>query len=122
VGKKRLVSRILSFEIGGDAVLPPLPVLPAVLSPPHRFGSEVRVDASSGLYACYCSICHGAAVIGGGVLQDLPHSAMIGTGGAFQSVVLEGAIPGKEMASSAEGFSEEDAETVHAFIVDRANQ
>ncbi len=121
-GKKRNVSRILSFKMGGDAVLPPLPDLPAVPSPPDRFGSEVQVDAGSRLYARYCSICHGAAVIGGGVLQDLRHSAMIGTAGAFQSVVLEGAFLGKGMASFAEVLSEEDAEAVRAFIVDQANQ
>jgi alcohol dehydrogenase (cytochrome c)/quinohemoprotein ethanol dehydrogenase len=121
-GTKRNISRILAFKVGGNATLPPKPEMPARISPPGEFGSEEQLTAGGGLYMRYCAVCHGVAVISGGVLPDLRHTAMTSSAEAFQSIVLEGAYLDKGMASFAEVLSPEDAEAVRAYIVMEANK
>ena len=70
----------------------------------------------------YCAVCHGVAVISGGAIPDLRHSAMTASPEAFQSIVLEGTLLDNGMASFAEVLNEEDSEAVRAFIVNQANQ
>ena len=121
-GSKRNVSRILAFKLGGGAELPPLAPLPEPPAPPDDFGNDDQVTAGAALYTRYCSVCHGVAAVSGGALPDLRHSAMIATDEAFQSVVLDGAMLGKGMASFAEVLNADDAEAVRAFIARQANQ
>lgn len=121
-GKKRNISRILAFKVGGNAELPPLPEMAARISPPDPFGSEQQVAAGGGLYIRYCTGCHGIAAISGGVLPDLRHTAMTASPEAFNSIVLEGAYLDKGMASYSEVLSETDAEAIRAYIVMEANK
>lgn len=121
-GRKRNVSRILAYKIGGDVLLPPLPELPATAPAADDFGSDAEVAAGARLYERYCSICHGVAVIAGGVVPDLRYSAMTTSAEAFRGVVLEGASVNNGMASFAEVLSADDAETIRAFIARRAHQ
>ena len=120
-GTKRNVSRILSFKLGGDARLAPLPELPAVGPPPDDFGFEAQIDSGGRLYSRYCGICHGASAIGGGVLPDLRRSSFTSSAEAFNEIVLEGALLDRGMASFAEVLSSEDAEAVRAYLARQAN-
>jgi len=121
-GTKRNISRILAFKVGGNATLPPKPEMPTRTSPPDEFGSEEQLTAGGGLYMRYCAVCHGVAVISGGAIPDLRHTAMTSSAEAFQSIVLEGAYLDKGMASFAEVLSPQDAEAVRAYIVTEANK
>jgi alcohol dehydrogenase (cytochrome c)/quinohemoprotein ethanol dehydrogenase len=121
-GAKRNVSRVLAFKLGGDAELPQLPDLPTAPPPPDDFGSEDQVAAGAAHYTRICSVCHGVAVISGGVLPDLRHSAFAGDAAGWRSVVIEGALADRGMISFAPIFSEEDAEAIRAFVVRQANQ
>jgi quinohemoprotein ethanol dehydrogenase len=120
-GTKRNVSRILSFKLGGDARLAPLPDLPAVGTPPNDFGFDAQIDSGGRLFARYCSICHGAFAIGGGALPDLRRSAFTSNTEAFQDIVLEGALLDLGMASFGEVLSREDAEAIRAYLARQAN-
>jgi len=121
-GKRRNISRILAYKIGGDAELPPVPELAAAPPTPEMFGSQEQIGAGGALFMRYCAVCHGVAAISGGVLPDVRHSVMISSNEAFSSVVLRGALLDNGMASFAEVLSEEDAEAIRAFIVFMANQ
>jgi len=121
-GKRRNISRILAYKIGGNAELPPVPELAAIPPPPEMFGSQEQVGAGSSLFMRYCAVCHGVAAISGGALKDVRHSAMISSTAAFNSVVLDGVLLDNGMVSFAEVLSEDDAEAVRAFIVFMANQ
>ena len=121
-GKRQNISRILAFKLGGDAGLPLLPERPAAPPPPDDFGTAEQIAAGAAQYGRYCAICHGAAVIGGGALPDLRHSAMIANADAFNSVVREGALLDRGMASFVEVLSAGDAEALRAYIVNAANQ
>ena len=120
-GTKRNVSRILSFKLGADARLAPLPDLPAVGTPPNDFGFDAQIDSGGRLFARYCSICHGAFAIGGGALPDLRRSVFTSNTEAFQDIVLEGALLDLGMASFGEVLSREDAEAIRAYLARQAN-
>jgi len=120
-GEKRNISRILAFKLGDDNELPPMPDLPAPVPPPEEFGSDSQLQTGASLYTKICAICHGVAVISGGALPDLRHSAMTGSAEAFQSVVLDGAMQANGMASFAEILDKNDSEAIRAFVVQQAN-
>lgn len=121
-GTRRNISRILAFKLGGEAELPPKPELTAIVSPPDNFGSEAQIMAGGALYTRYCATCHGVGAFSGGALQDLRHSAMTSSAGAFGSIVLDGVYLDKGMASFSEVLSAEDTEAVRAYIVMEANK
>jgi PQQ-dependent dehydrogenase (methanol/ethanol family) len=121
-GTRRNISRILAFRLGGDAELPPKPALPEPGETPEDFGLDAQVAAGASLFTRYCALCHGVAAVSGGALPDVRRSAVIGSADAFRSVVLEGALEGRGMAGFAEVLSADDAESIRAYIVRRANQ
>jgi quinohemoprotein ethanol dehydrogenase len=111
-------SRILAFKLGGTAKLPqpvsqPLPELPALTAPPDI------VARGKALYAAHCRLCHGIGVVSGGMTPDLRHMA-VGTHEQFKQIVLFGARAQAGMAPFADVLNEQDADAIHAYIVDRA--
>ncbi len=120
-GTKRNVSRVLAFKLGGNAVLPALPDMPAPPPPADDFGSDMQVQAGSAHYTRNCSVCHGVAAISGGVLPDLRHSALAGDAAAWRNVVMEGALQEQGMVSFAPILSDDDVEAIRAFVVRQAN-
>jgi len=121
-GSRRNISRIFAYKIGGSAILPPAPELPVSTVRVEPFGSPEQVGAGGVLYTQHCQMCHGAAVISGGVLTDLRYSAMTTTREAFESVVIEGIYLDSGMASFSPVLSIEEAEAIRAYIADVANQ
>jgi len=120
-GTKRNVSRVLAFKLGGNAVLPALPDMPAPPPPPDDFGSDMQVQAGAARYTRNCSVCHGVAAISGGVLPDLRHSALADDAAAWRNVVMEGALQEQGMVSFAPILSDDDVEAIRAFVVRQAN-
>ena len=121
-GSMRNFSRVLAFKLGGAHELPPRPALPERPTPPENFGDQSQVDAGDLLYRRNCVICHGVQAIGGGVLPDLRYTPMIQTTESFRSVLIDGALADRGMVSFAEILSAEDAESIRAYLVDRAHE
>jgi len=121
-GSRRNISRIFAYKIGGSAILPPVPELPVSTVRVEPFGSPEQVGAGGVLYTQHCQMCHGFAVISGGVLTDLRYSAMTTTREAFESVVIQGIYLDSGMASFSPVLSIEEAEAIRAYIADVANQ
>ena len=121
-GSMRNFSRVLAFKLGGAHELPPRPALPERPTPPENFGDQSQVDAGDLLYRRNCVICHGVQAIGGGVLPDLRYTPMIQSTEAFRSVLIDGALADRGMVSFAEILSAEDAESIRAYLVDRAHE
>jgi PQQ-dependent dehydrogenase (methanol/ethanol family) len=121
-GSMRNFSRVLAFKLGGAHELPPRPALPERPTPPENFGDQSQVDAGDLLYRRNCVICHGVQAIGGGVLPDLRYTPMIQSTESFRSVLIDGALADRGMVSFAEILSAEDAESIRAYLVDRAHE
>jgi len=121
-GSMRNFSRVLAYKLGGTHSLPDKPPLPPRPAPPERFGDQTMVDRGTHIFTRSCRICHGVGAVGGGVLPDLRFSAMITSEEAFRGVLIDGVLADRGMVSFAEMYSEEDAEAVRAYLVNRAHE
>jgi cytochrome c553 len=121
-GNERNVSRLLVFKLGAKADLPALPPEPKlVIDPPSDTANAATVTAGEGLYAQFCSVCHGEAVVAGGITPDLRGSPFIAVD-AWYSVVLEGALKEGGMAPFAPTLDRTKATAIRAYVIHRANE
>lgn len=114
-------SRILAFKLGGTATLPAIPEKAERYDPPPRTGaSEAVIAKGNTLYHTYCVGCHGLAVVSNDTVPDLRFMHQSRHEG-FKAIVLGGALKGLGMVSFAEQLSEEDADAIHAYIIEQGN-
>lgn len=116
--KKRNLSRLLVFGLGGTAKLPaPPPVQPlAPVSAPVESASIEVIEAGRHLYSASCSACHGADAISAGIAPDLRHSGALAKS-SFNSVVINGILKDRGMASFADTLSREEVEKIRNYLV-----
>jgi quinohemoprotein ethanol dehydrogenase len=114
-------SRILTFKLGGDVALPPVPERVEYDPPPRTGASEETLQQGSDQYHRWCAGCHGNAAVSGGVLPDLRfmHPSRHES---FKAIVLGGALKGAGMVSFADQLTEKDAEAIHAYIIEEGNE
>jgi alcohol dehydrogenase (cytochrome c)/quinohemoprotein ethanol dehydrogenase len=122
-GAAHNISRLMVFKLGAKGALPPVPKLAdMVLDPPPFTGTPEQVAKGAGLYARYCSVCHGDAAVAGGLVPDLRHSGVLASKEALGAVVLEGQLKHNGMVSFASAVSAEDAEALRHYLIKRANE
>jgi quinohemoprotein ethanol dehydrogenase len=114
-------SRILAFRLGATAQLPAPPEQPALPTPPARIGDQAQAQAGMVLFHSYCSVCHGDAAVGGGVLPDLRHTRAIADPASFKHIVIDGALRDNGMVSFAKVFDVTGAEALRTYLIGRAN-
>ena len=116
-------SRVLAFKLGGTAQLPPAPPLQAPGQPPAQFIPDPKMIATGGaIFGGYCSVCHGAGAVAGGVLPDLRWTPLLGSPEAFRKPVLEGSRLKQGMPDYGKVLTPEYAELVRAYLIARANE
>jgi len=114
-------ARVLTYKLGGKAVLPPPAQLPqAVPQPPAVTASAEDIAAGRTLYNGFCGSCHGLNAISGGVLPDLRYLDAR-KHAQFKDIVLMGARAAKGMPPFAGTVSETDAERIHQYLIKRAH-
>jgi alcohol dehydrogenase (cytochrome c)/quinohemoprotein ethanol dehydrogenase len=117
------VSRLLVYRLGGTLTLPEAPPMQRPpLDPPPATASMEVVGRGAPLYETWCGSCHGAGVVGVGLLPDLRRTPMLRAPDLFESVVLGGTHKALGMASFADVFDEEDVQAILAYVTLRANQ
>jgi quinohemoprotein ethanol dehydrogenase len=120
-GNTRNVSRVLVFKLGGKAALPPLPPEATLLTdPPPATAGAATVAAGQALFDRFCSVCHGQAAVGGGVVPDLRTSPFLPVD-AWYSIVLDGALRQGGMAPFAQVLDRRQASAIRAYVIRRAN-
>jgi cytochrome c553 len=121
-GNMRNVSRLLVFKLGARVSLPPLPPEPKLaLDPPPAPADGASVAAGEMLFGRFCSVCHGEAAVGGGVVPDLRSSPFIAVD-AWYSIVLDGALKEGGMAPFGSVLDRAQAMTIRDYVVHRANE
>jgi quinohemoprotein ethanol dehydrogenase len=115
------IGRVLTFELGGTAKLPP--AIPYESTPPPP---PLRIEASAAelheggvLYHEWCAVCHGLKGVGGGVVPDL-RFASAGTHSRWNEIVLGGVRQEKGMVSFADVLDPRQAHLIEAYVVHRA--
>ena len=114
-------SRVLTFKLGGAAVLPE-PIASRHLSPPEppeQMATEQLVERGHELYAERCMVCHGVGAISGNVLPDLRYSGK-GVFDRWDQVVIDGALENIGMPGFQGVLSVEDSQAIKAYVIDRA--
>ena len=114
-------SRVLTFKLGGAAVLPE-PIASRHLSPPEppeQMATEQLVERGHSLYAERCMVCHGVGAISGNVLPDLRYSGK-GVFDRWDQVVIDGALENIGMPGFQGVLSVEDSQAIKAYVIDRA--
>jgi quinohemoprotein ethanol dehydrogenase len=109
--------RLIALKLGGGAV--PKPALVddrSFAQPPERSGTPVQIKHGELLYNRYCARCH---VFGRGVLPDLRRITQP-TNQFFYDIVLKGMYASQGMARWDDVLSHEDAEAIHAYVLDEA--
>src|SRR4029077_3007552 len=113
-GNTRNLSRLLVFKLGGQASLPPLRAAPALpLNTLQLPADGSTLTAGGALFAGFCSVCHGEAAVGGGVVPDLRSSPVLGTE-AWYNIVLHGALREGGMAAFGPVLDRQQASAIGA--------
>jgi len=116
-------ARMLVFELGGTAQLPPnQEYVPPQLNPPPSTASADVIEVGREKYNQYCSVCHGQdGVMQRGTFPNLMVTPLLHTQQGFDQVVLQGARVERGMGSFAKDLSPADAVAVREYLVSRAN-
>jgi quinohemoprotein ethanol dehydrogenase len=113
-------SRILAFKLGGTAQLPALPPDQLFDPPPRMEVSKDFLKHGETLYSTFCLGCHGGNLVSVKSVPDLRWIAPTFHEN-FKPIVLGGALKGLGMVSFADVLNESDADAIHAYILDKAN-
>jgi quinohemoprotein ethanol dehydrogenase len=113
-------SRILAFKLGGTAELPPLPPDQLFDPPPRMQVSKEMLKHGETMFNTFCFGCHGVNVVGGKAVPDLRWMAPPFHDN-FKPIVLGGALKGLGMVGFGDVLNEDDADAIHAYILDKAN-
>ena len=112
--------RMLVFKLGGEEMSPPVQSI-AKVNPvvPSMTTDALTIARGEYEYHEHCQFCHGAGVIGGGVIPDLRYLDEVGHK-TFLGVILGGMHSEKGMASFKDVLSLEQANQIQAYIISRA--
>jgi quinohemoprotein ethanol dehydrogenase len=109
--------RIMAFKLGGSEVpKPELVTDPPFDQPPAREGTAQKITHGQVLYNRFCSRCH---VMGRSLLPDLRRLSPA-THAIFYEIVLHGIYASQGMGRWDDVLSRQDAEDLHAFLVDQS--
>jgi quinohemoprotein ethanol dehydrogenase len=114
--------RVLTFKLGGTAVLPPRRAARRIepIADPDYVADPQKEAAGAQSYAERCITCHGPVAMAGGQGPDLRASPLILSPSGFQSVLLEGLLQDQGMPGFAE-LSGAEIEALRQYVRARAH-
>ncbi|MBA4794134.1 MAG: PQQ-dependent dehydrogenase, methanol/ethanol family [Phenylobacterium sp.] len=119
--RSRLPGRLLVFKLGGKAQAPAydMPGQPAL----DLAGVTSSGDPKAGFatFQQYCQVCHGPNV-SGRFLPDLKRSQMLLSEESWRSVLIDGALAPRGMASFSRFLTPQQAEDVRAYVLAEARK
>lgn len=115
----RSISRVLTFKLDAKEVLPPAPARAPLPELAEMTEPAATIDRGRAVFHQYCSACHGATAVGGGVITDLRYLNS-GQRNVFVQTVQSGIVT-KGMPSFASLISAEDIAAIRAYINKRAH-
>lgn len=113
-------SRVLTFKLGAQGELPPVPAPEPIPDPPPQTASDEQLTQGSKLYATHCSYCHGVGVISGGTVPDLRH-LQPAIHDNFSRIVHEGYFKTLGMPGFADTLTAEEVDAIHSYVIDKAH-
>ncbi|MET0274735.1 MAG: PQQ-dependent dehydrogenase, methanol/ethanol family [Phenylobacterium sp.] len=117
--RPRLPGRLMVFKLGGKATAPAFPAFVQPSLDLTGVSSTGDVQHGFALYHQNCQVCHGPNA-SGAWLPDLKRSQMLATPENWKSVLIDGALAPRGMASFARFLTPQDAEDVRAYVISEA--
>ncbi|MFC3052410.1 PQQ-dependent dehydrogenase, methanol/ethanol family [Kordiimonas pumila] len=115
------VNRVVTFKLGGTAVMEGVEADPLDLDPPAATASESVVNAGRVLYHTNCWMCHGDSAVNNGGVPNLRYSPVIAHADMFKAFVLGGAAEESGMPNFSGEVTPEQLEAIRAYVIKRAN-
>ena len=115
-------SRVLVYKLGGAESLPPAdPSEERELNPPPAFGTAKMIDEGRLVFHRQCQFCHGGGAVSGSLISDLRFSNE-NIHELWSDIVLGGKLKDLGMPSFDGLVTEEELESVRAYVLDRAHK
>jgi quinohemoprotein ethanol dehydrogenase len=114
--------RVVVFKLNGAATLPSEAPFAPPANPPQQVASAEDYKAGAQHYDEYCGRCHGFDAQSPNVVPDLRRSAMLTSKDAWHTVVIDGALSERGMASWAKFLSPDQVETIRAYVGEEARK
>jgi quinohemoprotein ethanol dehydrogenase len=120
---RTMARRVLTFSLGGKALLPPAPTPPvlAAVADPGFTPDPVRFGQGAIGYVQYCAACHGSEAVAAGAAPDLRGSQIPRSQEAFDAIVRAGAVVERGMPQFAD-LPREQTEDIRFYLRSRAQQ
>ncbi len=117
-------SRLLVLRLGGTVQLPPAPPPPPapVLNPPPSTASPEVIEAGHQQFTSHCAMCHDTQYANRALFPDLRYSPALNSAQAFDAIVIQGALQSSGMASFKDRITEQQAQSIRAYVIDWANK
>jgi quinohemoprotein ethanol dehydrogenase len=117
-------SRLLVFRLGGKVALPPAPPPPPapVLNPPPSTATKDTIEAGRQQFTNHCAMCHDSQFANRSLFPDLRYSPALNSAQAFDAIVILGALQSSGMAPFKDRITEDQAQSIRAYMIERANQ
>ncbi|MEM9173058.1 MAG: PQQ-dependent dehydrogenase, methanol/ethanol family [Pseudomonadota bacterium] len=113
--------RLLVYALDANGAPPPGIVQPEMPKPPRNRALDRDIRAGFVTYARHCSACHGANVVGGGLIPDLRYLSEQ-KHDIFSAIVGDGVLEKAGMPGFGHFLSDADIEQVRAYVIYEANR
>ncbi|MEJ0098544.1 MAG: PQQ-dependent dehydrogenase, methanol/ethanol family [Pseudomonadota bacterium] len=111
-------ARLLVFKLGGNKVLPDLPPFTErPIAPPPQFADAAMINKGAQVFEAQCQLCHGRNGAARSTFPDLRRSPALQNQALLDSIVLQGALSERGMASFREYLKDGDTVALRAYLI-----
>jgi quinohemoprotein ethanol dehydrogenase len=111
-------ARLLVFKLGGNKVLPDLPPFTErPIAPPPQFADAALINKGAQVFEAQCQLCHGRNGAARSTFPDLRRSPALQNQALLDSIVLQGALSERGMASFREYLKDGDTVALRAYLI-----
>ncbi|HTR00410.1 MAG TPA: PQQ-dependent dehydrogenase, methanol/ethanol family [Candidatus Acidoferrum sp.] len=114
-------ARLLAFKIGGNATLPDLPAFTEKpFSTAPQFANADVIKHGAQVFEDRCQLCHGRNGAARSTFPDLRRAPALSSQPLFDSIVLQGILSEKGMASFKDYITPDDTVALRAYLISLA--
>ncbi len=111
-------ARLLVFGLGGTTVLPELPPFTQrPIAPPPQFADAATIQRGAAVFEEQCQTCHGRNGAARSTFPDLRRSPALENQQLMDTIVLDGVLAERGMASFREYLKEGDTVALRAYLI-----
>jgi quinohemoprotein ethanol dehydrogenase len=118
--RMRHYGHLVVFTLDGTGALPPDPAVAPPANPPTEVAVAADVAAGEDHYGRFCARCHGIETVSSNIVPDLRRSPVLSHPGAWQQIVIGGALTDHGMVGWSGFLTPAQAETIRRYVGEKA--